>query len=95
MAGLPELTDALEDQNDDIRRRAAEALGLVAQGQTKEVIRPLASRLAHMLVIDDETQEVKREASLSLARLATDAEGVVDALKGARYLISSPSLILS
>ena len=81
-AGIPELTRALGDSNNDIRRRAAEALGLVAQGQAAEVTGRLVSRLAQVLAVDDESQEVKREAALSIARLATDAEGVVDALKG-------------
>lgn len=84
-AALPELISALDDSAADIRRRAAEALGLVAQGQTAEVTSRLASRLAHMLAVGDETQEVKREAALSIARLATDGEGVVDALTGTSY----------
>ncbi len=79
------MISALDDSTDDIRRRAAEALGLVAQGQAADVTSRLASRLAHMLAADVETHEVKREAALSIARLATSGEGVVEALKGTCY----------
>jgi HEAT repeat protein len=66
-AAIPALLAALGDHNDEPRRKAAEALGTVAQGARGggEVGAALASLLAL-----DESAEVRRNAALSLARLA-------------------------
>ena len=66
----------------DLRRRAAEALGLAGQGAGAPGRAGLAGRLAALLATDPEA-EVRREAALSLGRLATDGAGVVEALAGA------------
>ena len=66
---IPELTGALGDEDDDVRRRAAEALGLVGQNcqaggmpWAASEAAVLAGRLAACLGAADETSDVRREA---------------------------------
>ena len=79
---LPELLTHLSDEVEDVRRRAAEAIGLAGQAAGDDVAYGLATQLA-VLLAQDGSAEVRREAAFSLGRLASDGEGVVDALRGA------------
>ena len=84
---LPELLAHLSDEVEDVRRRAAEAIGLAGQAAGDDVAYELATRLA-VLLEEDGSAEVRREAAFSLGRLASDGEGVVDALRVSRTIIA-------
>jgi hypothetical protein len=70
----PRLVEALQDEAEDPRRRAAEALGTTGQA-TADFAATLGAALAN-----DPSPEVRRNASLSLARLGPKAEAAVPAL---------------
>lgn len=69
----------------DLVPTAAEALGSVGQRLPQPEVAALAGRLGALLAADDETPDVRREAALSLARLASDGEGVIAALRTAMW----------
>ena len=71
---VPHLIDRLEDDAEDPRRRAAEALGTAGQGSSH-----LAGPLGELLR-NDPSGEVRRNAALSLARLGPNAAAAVPAL---------------
>jgi HEAT repeat protein len=59
-----------------------QAVGLAGQGSEDAVAYQLATKLAVVLATDS-SAEVRREAAFSLGRLASDGEGVVEALRDA------------
>ena len=82
-ASMPQLLAALEDPHDDPRRRAAEALGTVGCGAPNQA--ELCVTLAKLM--SDDSQQVRRNAAYSLARLGpamagsgADESAVVEAL---------------
>ena len=75
-AATPDLSAALADPEEDPRRRAAEALGTAGQNQAEALAAPLAQALQQ-----DPSGEVRRNAALSLARLAPQTPAAVPALE--------------
>ncbi len=71
---VPDLTGRLDDEVEDPRRRAAEALGTAGQ-QSAQAAGSLGEALA-----SDPSGEVRRNAALSLARLGPRAAAAVPAL---------------
>eukprot|EP01043_Picozoa_sp_COSAG02_P013991 COSAG02_NODE_568_length_20207_cov_50.273374_1_plen_106_part_00 len=59
-----------------------QAIGLAGQGSEGAVAYQLATKLA-VLLAADRSAEVQREAAFSLGRLASDGDGVVEALRDA------------
>jgi hypothetical protein len=73
---VPGLVERLQaDEDEDPRRRAAEALGTAAQGGPPVGAPSLAAAL-----LDDVSPEVRRNAALSLARIGPQAADAVPAL---------------
>ena len=75
-AATADLAAALGDDEENPRRRAAEALGTAGQGQSEALVAPLAQALDQ-----DQSGEVRRNAALSLARLTPKAPEVIPALE--------------
>ena len=73
-SATPDLIALLQDTDEDVRARAAESLGTTSQN-TSEAARPLADILA-----TDESDFVRRNAALSLARLGVHAEEAIPEL---------------
>lgn len=76
-AATPDLIALLRDPDEDVRARAAESLGTVSQN-IADAVRPLADILA-----TDESDFVRRNAALSLARLAPHAQSAIPELADA------------
>ena len=72
---VPKLAEALEDESEEVRSRAAEALGTVSQGESTAI--PALSA-----ALQDEDERVRRDAILALARIGSHAVDAVDALGG-------------
>ncbi len=73
----PDLIALLQDPDEDVRARVAESLGTVSQN-TANAVRPLADILA-----TDESDFVRRNAALSLARLGPHAQEAIPELANA------------
>lgn len=76
-SATPDLIALLQDTDEDTRAHAAESLGTISQNST-EAVRPLADILA-----TDESDFVRRNAALSLARLGIYAEEAIPELADA------------
>lgn len=76
-SATPDLIALLQDTDEDTRAHAAESLGTTSQNTT-EAVRPLADILS-----TDESDFVRRNAALSLARLGIHAEDAIPELADA------------
>ena len=70
-SATPDLIALMQDTDEDTRAHAAESLGTISQNTT-EAVRPLADILS-----TDESDFVRRNAALSLARLGIHAEEAI------------------
>ena len=71
---VPDLVALLDDEDEDVRARAAESLGTCGLGQS-DFVTKLADILVH-----DESDQVRRNTTLTLARLGPCAEDAIPEL---------------